>query len=585
MDLEKLEIILRKNLSFECWNTNERLNILNEYCCCLKLQKKIPFFIQRTSFSGRLGNQMFDIAAFLQYSNDIQEKYSNVIVHLLLPNEGTVYQFSKVEKNDFILKHCESFFFLMKQLNYCHVLDENILGENEYLLLTGDHKPLPSFDPNHFGYCIKGCFFSYLYFQTIRDDLLSLFSIPKNYNVQNNVSIHIRRTDYLKNIGKAWYALPITYYEQAVRMFDKETQFLIFSDDIEWCKHQFQKNDLLSQYNLQYVDESIPDFEALIMMSQCKHNIIANSTFSWWAAYLNQNKNKKVICPNEWFNGSIYDYFDLQKYNEDQWRFAHKLIMKDWVRVYRDTSTIDLPSKWHDLLRSYGKKHQNNPVLKNIPEHSEKVAYIIEPRKNTILLDILINYITLLAPEGWAFHVFHGNLNQEMVEDFSQKVNKIHLHNLNVDNLSLLEYNQLGLSYEFYEKLPGTHLLHFETDTILTSGELDDYMQYDYIGAPWLDNCDPRIHGKVGNSGFSLFKKQEIIRVLKENYQNQSIAMDIFFADQDLKFPSVDIAKTFSVEGVYYKNPIGYHKPWSYFPENEETFHEICSDISTQLNI
>ena len=113
----------------------------------------------------------------------------------------------------------------------------------------------------------------------------------------NTVSIHIRRGDYKKYN----FFLPISYYERAIEYIKNKIEdpiFLVFSDDIQWVKTHVKFEDevfFVSQ-------EKLEDYEELILMSKCKHNIIANSSFSWWGAWLNTNDKKIVIGPNRWFD-------------------------------------------------------------------------------------------------------------------------------------------------------------------------------------------------------------------------------------------------------------------------------------------
>jgi len=105
--------------------------------------------------------------------------------------------------------------------------------------------------------------------------------------------VHIRRGDYLNKIHKH-PTQPKEYYYSAFSQFNEDIHFLIFSDDIEWCK-----NNLKYKY-LYFIEEEL-DYISLYLMSLCNHNIIANSSFSWWGAWLNQETNKKVIAPSNWF--------------------------------------------------------------------------------------------------------------------------------------------------------------------------------------------------------------------------------------------------------------------------------------------
>lgn len=114
----------------------------------------------------------------------------------------------------------------------------------------------------------------------------------------NQVSIHVRRGDYVTT-HKNFYTNLFRegYYERAMDLFPG-ADFLVFSDDIPWCKEQAVFADCdFSEGNDEVTD--------LNLMAGCEHNIIANSSFSWWAAYLNPNPNKKVIAPKHWFLDDI----------------------------------------------------------------------------------------------------------------------------------------------------------------------------------------------------------------------------------------------------------------------------------------
>lgn len=119
----------------------------------------------------------------------------------------------------------------------------------------------------------------------------------------NSVSLHIRRGDYVAlSKSKKGHALcPISYYKKAIENIAQKIhnpRFFIFSDDIQWVKE-----NLAIKYNAEYIDfnRDYPERD-IILMKHCKHNIIANSSFSWWGAWLNENPNKIVIAPKRWMN-------------------------------------------------------------------------------------------------------------------------------------------------------------------------------------------------------------------------------------------------------------------------------------------
>jgi len=178
------------------------------------------------------------------------------------------------------------------------------------------------FDQNVFNIKTNTFFYGYWqnekYFKKYRKELLEIFKLKgihsqtKEYQQKiiksESVSLHIRRGDYLNSIHGT---CDMKYYKQAVTeilKINKQANFFIFSDDISWVKNNL---DFIDHKTLVLLESDIPDHEEMYLMSQCKHNIIANSSFSWWGAWLNQNSDKKVIAPKKWFNSSTLDTKDL----------------------------------------------------------------------------------------------------------------------------------------------------------------------------------------------------------------------------------------------------------------------------------
>lgn len=151
---------------------------------------------------------------------------------------------------------------------------------------------------------IIGSFHSEKYFIEYKEKILDLFEIDSKTKEKlikkylhlldvDNCSIHVRRGDYLR-LPHHHPIQPIDYYKNAIKIIG-DKHFLIFSDDINWCKQNF---DFLK--NKTFIVNNF-DYEDLYLMSMCKNNIVANSSFSWWAAWLNTNINKKVVAPLNWF--------------------------------------------------------------------------------------------------------------------------------------------------------------------------------------------------------------------------------------------------------------------------------------------
>jgi len=123
----------------------------------------------------------------------------------------------------------------------------------------------------------------------------------------NSVSLHIRRSDYLsdKNNFELFGLLEMDYYRKAINYICQQMSspvFLLFSDDLAWVKENFITATGIKNYYLVEDDCFTDHARELILMSYCKHNITANSSFSWWGAWLNQNPNKIVIQPQTWYS-------------------------------------------------------------------------------------------------------------------------------------------------------------------------------------------------------------------------------------------------------------------------------------------
>lgn len=134
----------------------------------------------------------------------------------------------------------------------------------------------------------------YKYFQKYENEIKNVFG--DGIGFADRVSLQVRRGDY---VGNTFYVdlVNTDYYKDAMALFPND-KFLVFSDDIEWCKQQeIFKN---CEFN-----ENKSDWEDLNAMASCKSNIIANSSFGFWAAYLNPNPDKIVIAPKKWYTDGV----------------------------------------------------------------------------------------------------------------------------------------------------------------------------------------------------------------------------------------------------------------------------------------
>ena len=275
------------------------------------------------SFSGGLGNQMFQYA--LLRSLEVQgktvladvEKYARLgVMEFQLTDVFKNINLNictKEQKTKLIEKNTEDGNKRKKFVIYFETAayepDRKKKADLSLLDITGG--------------VIVGKHQTYQFAERIREILLSDFSfhticdkqLERLQNVishENAISVHIRRGDYLLEQNKWSYGniCTLEYYEcamQYIRDRVSDCTFYFFSDDIEWVKKQYDVE------NAVYIEESMfddyRDWYDMYLMSICRHNIIANSTFSWWGAWLNQNKEKIVIAPKKWIH--TYDYEDI----------------------------------------------------------------------------------------------------------------------------------------------------------------------------------------------------------------------------------------------------------------------------------
>lgn len=172
---------------------------------------------------------------------------------------------------------------------------------------------------------LEGYFHSEKYFKNIRNIILEEFKFtvpPDTHNlkileeisVRASVSLHVRKYDNSKTIDSSAIngICSLDYYQKAIMFMQEKLQnpcFYLFSDDMDWVKENLK----ISGGQVVFMDfnGTDNDREDFRLMSACKHNIIANSSFSWWAAWLNSNPYKIVIAPNKWLSTSRYDYKDV----------------------------------------------------------------------------------------------------------------------------------------------------------------------------------------------------------------------------------------------------------------------------------
>lgn len=279
---------------------------------------------------GGLGNQMFQYA----YAKALQQKGYEVKIDISAFETYKLhggYQLDKynIDLDSSIKDENEKFYkntFFYKVLRRFgmdfsrRIKEKSLLFDNRFLEI----------EDNSY---LDGYFQCEKYFKDIREIILKQFTINQeisNYtkeienkiqNSQNSCSMHIRRGDFVNSTNINIHgACDIAYYKKAIKYLEDkivDMNYFIFSDDIEWVKEN------LAIENAIYIDSKekrIPH-EDIYLMSLCKNNIIANSSFSWWSAWLNKNEKKIVIAPKRWFADD-----KLESQSKD-------IVCESWVRI------------------------------------------------------------------------------------------------------------------------------------------------------------------------------------------------------------------------------------------------------------
>lgn len=190
---------------------------------------------------------------------------------------------------------------------------------------------------------LSGYFQSEKYFKPLRDKLVQWYTprtpldtvnvkMAEAMSAAESVGVHVRKGDYVASQYTSFFgSLSKEYYTSAIQQVQNNISnpvFFILSDDVSWCKSNLNFPD-----SSVYVDHNMGEdsYKDLILMSHCRHNIIANSSFSWWGAWLNQNTSKVVIAPKQWFRKDYFDgknpVYPVRQYN------TNDLIPEGWIQL------------------------------------------------------------------------------------------------------------------------------------------------------------------------------------------------------------------------------------------------------------
>lgn len=272
-----------------------------------------------------LGNQMFQYAMAYSYAKKNEMPLAIDLTNFQISKtrnyELNKFDLDKYEKITFKNAPIEiKLFWIFDLINMflSKLLRKRIINKHNYTLKSVQiirekqkKKYEVCFNENASSFYFSGFWQSPLYFNEYRDEIVKQFVPCYNLSVQiknyeskitncESVSVHIRRGDFLDHgLFKS-----SDYQKRAIKFFEKKLDnpiFFFFSDDLDWVKNEFK-----NQKNAFFVssDSENSAIDDIYLMSKCKNNIIANSTFSWWGAWLNQDQNKIVVAPHTGFSNN-----------------------------------------------------------------------------------------------------------------------------------------------------------------------------------------------------------------------------------------------------------------------------------------
>jgi hypothetical protein len=146
------------------------------------------------------------------------------------------------------------------------------------------------------------------------------------------------------------------------------------------------------------------------------------------------------------------------------------------------------------------------------------------------------------------------------VKNITKEWKNVYYENLGVGNVTKEEYNDLLMTPDFWKKIKGEKVLIFQTDSVLLRSGIDEFIKYDYVGAPWRKPKEGKL---VGNGGLSLRSVTKMIEICYKHKETEHIWEDIYFIKHlnGYGVPDVETAKRFSMEDVYSPDPLGVHNP------------------------
>ncbi len=402
--------------------------------------------------------------------------------------------------------------------------------------------------PNMRDIMLVGYWQSFLYFDWCRQDVLNVFNFPNNI-MKGIVSLHVRRGDAIGQ-ENTFPMAPIEYYSKCITYMNEKgyNEFLVFSDDIPWCKQIFTEGNYPGC--VFKFSEGNSDLDDYITLSNCEHHILARSTFSFSAAWLCQNPDKIVLCPP----------FPLFKN-------CHKEMIPDYYTVI--DCEITTTENWADEYKN--KQTATSTEKKSLP--------------NVTLLCLATRDVESAA--NALVHSMKGldYAKVRLVSDYRPQNLPDNIEWKQVHKMSSIDDWNHEVFYNLWKYFDTEFVLFIHPDGFVVNPQSwkDEFLQYDYIGPPWDIECAKAIQGgrdqeivRVGNS-VSL-RSRKICKVPSEiglpwrrynNDFNEDTQITAHnrkaFLQEGIKYAPLELAVQFGREGdmpenVHIESPFLFHK-------------------------
>jgi hypothetical protein len=428
-------------------------------------------------------------------------------------------------------------------------------------------------------------------------------NLPFYNNNNTKIAIHLRRGDVQSDSNSERYT-SINDIINIIHIFKNKypnSTFYIFTEINDNNKNEFDVFNNDPTINIKANEDVILTFNHLINADVL---VICKSSFSYLAGLYNKN----IVYYFDFWHSPLSNwinikdlqnnehYTDLPKINNFNFNYLIFFI------IILSVSLSNIKNKYliiMIIIMVMITTYISTIETMNSDISSKYTAVIIEPRKHKALEFVLTNFTNMLD-NRWNFIIFHGNDNIDYINDIintklSNQSNRIKLINLNVNNLSIHDYNTLLYNPQFYSNIPTEIFLIFQTDTMICSTFKNNIYKfidndYDYVGAPYPNKT-------VGNGGLSLRKKSKMLEIInkcsdrKQFSDNQLHNEDAFFsnvcADRvNIKLPSFEDAQKFAIETVYSNESFGIHKAWSYNDSSQiENINKYCPNLYSLINL